>query len=187
MTYWFASRQMINFFQTGAAGYNVNTLINPNIGHQAGSQLCCSTRCYVVSPNLELSWMVREHNHMIISLHQTGVVAKSLLLLLLLLLPGHFSWSAPLLGRVISFEEPAAVGATDWWGINYYSRPAISSSFKLVGTGPSEPLTGMGMPLVPGDLYTHLMQAHRELKVITAVYWCCDVAFQVVVELKLSR
>jgi hypothetical protein len=42
--------------------------------------------------------------------------------LLLLLLPGRFSWSAPLLGRVVSFEEPAAVGALDWWGINYYSR-----------------------------------------------------------------
>jgi hypothetical protein len=42
--------------------------------------------------------------------------------LLLLLLPGKFSWSAPLLGCVISFEEPGAVGALDWWGINYYSR-----------------------------------------------------------------
>jgi hypothetical protein len=46
-----------------------------------------------------------------------------------------------------------------------FTRPAISSTFKLVGTGPSEPLTGMGMPLVAADLHSHLMQAHRELKV----------------------
>jgi hypothetical protein len=52
----------------------------------------------------------------------------------------------------------------------FCTRPAISSTFKLVGTGPSEPLTGMGMPLVASDLHSHLMQAHRELKVRDLFY-----------------
>lgn len=35
---------------------------------------------------------------------------------------GRFEWRVPLLGVTLAFDDPAAVGALDWWGVNYYTR-----------------------------------------------------------------
>lgn len=38
---------------------------------------------------------------------------------------GVFEWKVPLLGSTCKFEDTRAVGAVDWWGINYYTRYAM--------------------------------------------------------------
>jgi hypothetical protein len=38
-------------------------------------------------------------------------------------------------------------------------RPAINWRFQLCGLSPSEPMTDMDMPLVPGDMYHHISTA----------------------------
>ena len=39
---------------------------------------------------------------------------------------GRFEWRVPLLGVTLAFDDPAAVGAIDWWGVNYYTRCAAA-------------------------------------------------------------
>ncbi|KAF8057245.1 RSP2 [Scenedesmus sp. PABB004] len=78
---------------------------------------------------------------------------------------GEFAWRAPLRGEVLRVALPDTAGALDFLGVNYYSRPAIDGRFRLTGTGPAEPLTDMGMPLVASDLHAHLLAAHAALRV----------------------
>lgn len=94
---------------------------------------------------------------------------------------GRFAWRAPLLPwPAVSFELPEAVGALDWYSVNYYSRPAINSRFQLTGLSNDEPMTGMGMPLVAADMFRHLMHAHATLQVRwagwLAGWWACRTA-----------
>lgn len=35
---------------------------------------------------------------------------------------GRFKWVTPFGQTVVDYTMPEAVGALDWWGINYYSR-----------------------------------------------------------------
>lgn len=38
------------------------------------------------------------------------------------MLTGKFEWSVPLLGRVLTYQNPGGRPGCDWWGIQYYSR-----------------------------------------------------------------
>eukprot|EP00891_Asterochloris_glomerata_P004153 jgi/Astpho2/4153/fgenesh1_pg.00063_%23_126_t len=42
------------------------------------------------------------------------------------MLTGKFEWSVPLLGRVLTYQNPGGRPGCDWWGIQYYSRPLMS-------------------------------------------------------------
>ena len=47
------------------------------------------------------------------------------------MLTGKFEWSVPLLGRVVTYQNPGGRPGCDWWGIQYYSRWVVPGTTAL--------------------------------------------------------
>lgn len=69
---------------------------------------------------------------------------------------GYYEWRAPMRGVVVKGCEATAPDTVDWWGINYYTRPAIGALFTMEDMEDKAPLTDMSFPIVPEDLYHHI-------------------------------
>lgn len=59
-----------------------------------------------------------------------------------------------------SYRDAQAAGTLDWWGINYYSRPAINWRLQLCGwPGCDDLLSDTGMRIDPAGLYEAVQEA----------------------------
>jgi len=72
---------------------------------------------------------------------------------------GVYEWHAPFKGVAIREAVPDAVGTLDWWGINYYSYPCVSSWFVLGASSANEPVSDIGFRVHPQGLYDSIRDA----------------------------
>ncbi|KAG1665106.1 hypothetical protein FOA52_007797 [Chlamydomonas sp. UWO 241] len=72
---------------------------------------------------------------------------------------GVYEWVAPFRGITVKANIPEAVGTLDWWGINYYSYPCVSSWFVLGASDAKEPVSDIGFRIYPQGLYDSVRDA----------------------------
>mmetsp|Transcript_541 Transcript_541/g.1451 ORF Transcript_541/g.1451 Transcript_541/m.1451 type:complete len:542 (-) Transcript_541:1396-3021(-) len=77
---------------------------------------------------------------------------------------GVFEWDSPMScggPRVLHVDEGIRGGeqVTDWWGINYYSRPAVHWNFGMGASEANEPVSDTHFRLYPQGLYDSIKDA----------------------------
>mmetsp|Transcript_540 Transcript_540/g.1443 ORF Transcript_540/g.1443 Transcript_540/m.1443 type:complete len:547 (-) Transcript_540:1396-3036(-) len=75
------------------------------------------------------------------------------------MMTGEFEWKLPVLGTWYRWSDPAGKPPCDWWGINYYSRPAVHWNFGMGASEANEPVSDTHFRLYPQGLYDSIKDA----------------------------